>query len=104
MSFFEQLFKVLWAHNTARFFLIWTTITAAAAICVAAAVRRVAGPKTRVATERTISLVLRWRQVGTLRAVALLTFLTIFLASYTAMILVWEDFAYYDNEFFTQIT
>ena len=104
MSFFRQLFKVLWAHNTARFFVIWITITAAAAICVAAAVRRVAGPKTLVPTERTISLVLRWRQVGTPRAVALLTFLTIFLASYLAIILVWEDFAYYDNELFTQIT
>jgi len=102
MSFFEQLFKVLGAHNTARFFLIWMTITAAAAICVAAAVRRgVAGPKTRVATER---LVLRWRQVGTPRAVAFLTFLTIFLVSYIVMILIWEDFSYYDNEFFTQIT
>jgi hypothetical protein len=36
MSFFEQLLKVLWAHNTAQFFPIWITITGAAAICVAA--------------------------------------------------------------------
>jgi hypothetical protein len=104
MSFFEQLFKVLWAHNTARFFLIWITITAAAGICVAAAVRRVVGPKTRVATERPISLVLRWRRVGTPGAIAWLAFLTVFLTSYIAMILVWEDFAYYDNSMFTQFT
>src|SRR5260370_12726436 len=104
MFFFEQLPKVLWAHNPPRCFLIWITITAAAAICVAAAVKQVAGPKTRVATEPAINLVLRWRRVGTPKAVALRTVLTALMASYIAMILVWEDFVYYDNYIFTQLT
>jgi hypothetical protein len=90
------------AHNAARFLLIWITITAA--ICVAVAVWLVAAPTRQVATKRPTSLSLTWRQVGTPRAVATLTFLAVFLASYIAMILAWEDFAYFDHEHFTQIT
>jgi hypothetical protein len=102
VSFFEQILRALWAHNTARFLLIWITITAAA--CVAVAVGLVAAPKRQVATKRPTSLSLTWRQVGTPKAVATLTFLAVFLASYIAMILAWEDFAYIDHEHFTQIT
>ena len=89
-------------HNPARFWLIWITITAAAAICLAATVGR--APRGRKTTKRPINLFLTWRQVGTPRAVAALTLLAVFLASYTAMTLAWEDFAYYDNSLFTDVT
>jgi hypothetical protein len=104
VSVFEQIFQALSAHKTARFFLIWSTITAAAAIGVAAVVGQVAALKSDAATKRSISLVLMWRRVWTPKAIALLTFLTVFLAFYIAMILAWEDFAYYDDEGFSQIT
>jgi hypothetical protein len=107
MSFFEQILKALWAmlpHNPARFWLIWITITAAAAICVASAVGQAAAPRRQEATRRPINLTLTWRQVGTPRAVAALTLLAVFLASYIAMTLVWEDFADYDNFNFTTTT
>ena len=93
--------------GTLPFGLIWITITAAAAIWVASAVGQVAAPTSQKATSRPIDLILMWRQAGTPRAVAALTALTllaVFLTSYTAMILMWEDFAYYDNSFFTLLT
>ncbi len=104
MSFFEEIHKVMLAHNTTRFLLIWITITTAAAICVTLAVGQAAAPRSQKATKRPINLILTWREVGTPRAVAALMLLAVFLASYIAMILVWEDFAYYDNELFTLYT
>ena len=104
MSFFEQLLRFLWAHNTVRFFLIWIAITATAAICVATAVGQVADPRSHKTAKRPINLILTWRQLGTPRAVALLTILSVFLACYIAMILAWEDFNYQDNSSFTQFT
>jgi hypothetical protein len=68
---------------------------------VATAVGQVAAPRRQKATRRPSNLSLPWRQVGTPRAVAALTLLAVFLASYIAMILVWEEFADYDNEYFT---
>ena len=105
MSFFEQI--RLWATHYGRslpFGLIWITITAAAAICVASAVGQGAIPTSQMARRRPIDLILMWRQAGTPRAVAALTVLAVFLTSYIAMMLVWEDFAYYDNWFFTLFT
>src|SRR5215471_12176831 len=80
------------------FWLIWITITAAAMIAVAWAVGHV--PRSDEATKRPINLILTWRQVGTPRAVVALTLLAVFLASYIAITLAWEDFAYYDNSLF----
>jgi len=80
------------------FWLIWITITAAAMIAVAWAVGHV--PRSEEATKRPINLILTWRQVETPRAVVALTLLAVFLASYIAMTLAWEDFAYYDNSLF----
>lgn len=104
MFFFEEILKVILAHNTARFLLIWITITTAAAICVTLAVGQAASQRNQKATKRPTNLSLTWRQVGTSRAVAALTLLAVFLAFYIAMTLWWEDFAYFDNEMFTQTT
>jgi hypothetical protein len=105
MSFFKQI--LLWAihHGNALLFgLVWITITAAAAIWVARAGRQVAIPTSQKATRRPIDLAAMWRQAGMLRGVAALTLLAAFLTSYIAMILMWEDFAYYDNWLFTLLT
>jgi hypothetical protein len=101
MSFFEQI--LLWAkrHGSLPFDLIWITITAAAAIWVASAVGQVAAPTSQKGTRRPINLILTWRRAGASRAVAALTLLAVFLASYIAMTLVWEDFAHYDDHLFT---
>jgi hypothetical protein len=107
MSFFEQLLQAVWAMrpaNPARFWLIWITLTAAAAICVASAGGRVAAPRSQKPARRPISLNLTWRQVGAPRAVATLVLLAVFLAFYIAVTLVWEDFAYYDNANYTLYT
>jgi hypothetical protein len=102
VSLSEQMIESLLAHNTARFLLIWMIITAA--ICVAVRLALVGAPKSQVSTIRPTNLSLTWRQVGTPRALAGLTLVAVFLGSYIAMTLAWEDFAYFDNSVFTQGT
>lgn len=106
MSFFEQI--LLWATrhgNSLTFGTIWITITVAAAIYVSSAVGNVVAPTNQKATRRPINLILTWRHAGTPGAVAAaLTLLAVFLASYMAMTLAWEDFAYYDDSIFTLLT
>ena len=90
--------KALWAMRPAHsFWQIWITITAAAAICGMVVVR----PTTRTASAQPITPILTWRHLAPARTVAALTLLPVFLVSYIAMGLVWEDFAYYDNSAFT---
>jgi hypothetical protein len=76
-----------------RFWLIWITIAAAAIIYVMWPVGKPTTPMSRKATGRPITLILTWRKAGTARAIMALALL----ASYIAIILVWEDFAYYDD-------
>jgi hypothetical protein len=102
VSLFEQIIEALLAHDTARFLLIWMMVTAA--ICLAVTLALVGAPKSQVSTIRPTNLSLTWRQVGTPRALAGLTLMAVFLGSYIAMTLAWEDFAYFDNSMFTQIT
>ena len=101
MSFFVQVLNAFRIMLSAHFWLIWTTITTAAAIYVALAVGHAA---TRIAREEkkgAISVGLTWRQVGAPRAFAAMALLAVFLGAYVTMTLVWEDFAYYDNSIFT---
>jgi hypothetical protein len=86
------------------FWLIWITTAATAVISVALAIGQVAAPRHQEATKRRINLTLTWRQAGTPGAVAALTLLAVFLASYIAMILAWEDFSDFDNEYYTLFT
>ena len=105
MSFFEV--TRVWAmhHGGSMLFgLVWITITAAAAMWVASTAGQLAVPMSQKVTSRPIDLILRWRRVGAPGDVAALTLLAVFLASYVATTLVWEDFAYYDNSQLTQST
>src|SRR6516162_3384847 len=102
MSFIVQTLKSLWVTRpSGLFWPTWLTITAAATICVAVAVRQRAAEGSRKSQKCLIEPMLTWRQVRTPSAVATLTLLAVFLVSYIALILVWEDFAYYDDSIFT---
>jgi hypothetical protein len=102
MSFFEQVLPWAMRHgNALQFGLIWITITAAAVICVTWPFAQAIAPTSQKATRRPINLILTWRQAGARSAFVALTLLAVFLASYVAMTLAWEDFAYYDNSIFT---
>jgi hypothetical protein len=85
------------------FWPAWITITAAAAIFMVVALRPEAA-RAGQATKRATNLVSVWRQVGTRGSIATLTLIATFLASYVALTLIWEDFAYYDNEYYTLVT
>ena len=100
--FLSQILRDLQSMLIAHFWPTWVTLTAAAAICVAWAVGKAAAPGGQSQYER--HLVPTWRQVGTPGGIAALGMLAAFLVCYIAMILMWEDFAYYDHSFFTRGT
>ena len=102
MSIYGRILYALQDTISAHFRLIWITLTTAAAIFVAWAVDRTA--KTTNRSQSKANLYLSWRLVGTPRDVTALALLAVFLTSYSVMILVWEDFTYYDNSFFTLVT
>jgi hypothetical protein len=106
MSFFEQIASWAMRHgNSLTFGLIWITITAAAAAYLSPALGHIAAQTRQKKTRGPFNLILSWRQAGTpVAAAAALTLLTVFLASYIAMTLAWEDFAYYDHSIFTLFT
>jgi hypothetical protein len=100
MAFLVQILKALWAMHPQRFWLIWFTITTASLIYAMSMVGQVATPTSQKTRRLSINVILTRRQPWNPRAIMALTLLTIFLASYIALILVWEDFAYYDNDLF----
>jgi hypothetical protein len=102
MTFLVQILTDVYAVLLANFWRTWIIVTAAVAICVAWAVGRTA--KTIHRSESKANLYLSWRLVGTPRDVTARALLAVFLTSYIVMILVWEDFVYYDNSFFTLVT
>ena len=106
-SLLERLLNSPWAYHVR---LDWIATTAAAAIVIALQVGQRAGSqgagvREPGAAKGTLanSLVAR-RTNGTARAILCLTLLAAFLALYIAMNLVWEDFDYYDNDYFTIYT
>src|SRR5882757_8278728 len=100
MNVFVHILKALSAMHFRRFWLIWCTLTTASLIYVMSVVGQLAIPRSQKARKHPISLTLSWRQVERRRAAVALILLAVFLTSYIAMILVWEDFADYDNDFF----
>src|SRR5215469_1361232 len=103
--FFEQILSWTIRHAILLSFgLVWITITTAAAIWVASSVGQVAIPGRERSTRGPIGLVALSRRDGAPRCIGALTLLGLFLASYIAMVLVWEDFAYYDDSVFTLTT
>jgi hypothetical protein len=106
MSFsFEQILS--WNTRHAGFLLfglVWITITTAAAVWVASLVGQVAVPGRESATRGPIGLLALWRRDRAPRDIGALTLLGLFLASYIGMVLVWEDFAYYDDAMLTLST
>src|SRR5882757_3980851 len=103
MNVFVHILKALWAMHFRRFWLIWFTTTAGAVIYVRSMVGNVATPRSQKTTRPALVVLMR-RQMWTPRAIVALMLLAVFLASYIAMILVWEDFAHYDNDFFILYT
>jgi hypothetical protein len=102
MTFFIEILKTVGGMPFVRFYIVWTTVTAAAVIYMAWMVGRATTPvvqQVKIApirhtrTPRSV-----WR--GRLTALAL----GAFLVCYIALILRWEDFAYYDNSAFTGVT
>ena len=100
---FIQVVKTVGAMPFVRFYMIWITITVAALIYVAWVVGHAATPLVQKIKNAPISHIRAQRSVwrGPPTATALLA---LFLACYIALMLTWEDFAYYDYSMFTGVT
>jgi hypothetical protein len=94
-----QTLRNVHAALVTDFWPIWIALTVAVAIWVAWAVGRAAGQRGEDQSET--NFMPTWRQVATPGAIAALALLAVFLASYITMILHWENFANYDNDFLT---
>ncbi len=92
--------KGLWALHPPRFWMIWITTTTASLIYVVWVIgygTAPSSPKTpRPATKGTSAHL----QLRNAKAQITLVLLAVFVTSYTAMMVVWETFAYYDNDDF----
>lgn len=96
------MLKAVWRGRIEWFWLIWITITGTAAIGVAWVVGHAATPMAQMAKEAPINRVQRY---GWSRgAVAALTLLALILVGYIVASLMWEDFANYDDAYFTLFT
>ena len=100
MVFCKEIVKALWAIHPQRFWMVWIPVTTASLIYVMSTLRRGATQICEKTTRAPRNAILTRRQIWNPRAIVVLTLSAIFLASYIAMILVWEDFAYYDDDLF----
>jgi hypothetical protein len=100
MNFFIEIFKTVAAMPFVRFYTIWTTIAAAAVIYVTWAVGQATTPVVQQVKNLPIPHYQTPRSVWRSQLIALAV-LSAFLGCYIALMLRWEDFAYYDNDFFT---
>jgi hypothetical protein len=105
MSFFEHIPQGILHHGyTLLFVLIWITITAVVAVSTASVLGRVVAPASQKTTKSVADLFLMWRRLRAPNIITALTLLGVFLGCYIALILIFEDFAYWDDSIFTQGT
>lgn len=94
--------KAIWRERIAGFWPIWIAMTGAAAIGVAWVVRRPAAPTLQVAKQTPATETRRnSRPAGTIAA---LTLLAVGVVCFIALTLKWEDFADYDDAYYTTYT
>jgi hypothetical protein len=101
IAFLLQMLKEVWRGRVALFWPIWITMSVAAAICAAWVVGRAATPTIQKAEKAPLRHTRTPQSVWPRSSVAALTLLVLFLMCYIALMLTWEDFAYYDDSYFT---
>jgi hypothetical protein len=97
-----QILRSLHATLVAQFWPSWLVLTAAAVSGSTWIIGRSASPGEQRRDERRLIPV--WPRVATPAGIVALGILVVFIVSYIAIILVWEDFAYMDNSIFTLVT
>jgi hypothetical protein len=97
-AFFRYAHDLAFVLRTS-FWPVWCILTTAAAFCTAWLFRQAGG---RGGRERRTPDSARFNRSR--RTTLVLTGLAVLLAGYTAMLLVWEDFTWYDDSIFTTLT
>jgi hypothetical protein len=96
-----QFLRNLHDALVAEFWPIWVALTVAVALCTAWTVARADAARGRGRRETPKDLAATWRGAAKPAGIAALAVLAVFLASYVALNLAWENFADYDNSFLT---
>ena len=97
-----HILLAVWRQRAAAFWPIWTTTTAFAGAGVAWVVRQTATSPLQIATQAPVIRTRRTNRTG--GSVAALTLLAVLLVCYVALTLKWEDFADYDDAYYTTFT
>ena len=92
--------KALWSIHPQRFWVIWCTITIASLIYVKWLLGPIAITSRQERMVQSVGIKSIRQQIRDPKSILALTLLVGFLGFYIFMILVWEDFAYYDNDLF----
>jgi hypothetical protein len=101
MDIVVQIFKTVGSIHSRRFWLLWFTVFTTSLIYVRSMARHVAAPGNLKTKRSTINVVWTRTDIWNRESAIALTSLLSFLAGYIAIILVWENFCYYDNDFLT---
>ena len=103
MNSLAQIHKFVHAIPFLRFYIIWIIITAAAVVLVVRLVGHASPRASQIIKDAPIpyTWMTRSGRRGRLTVPALLA---LFLTCYVALMVTWEDFAYYDNSMFTSGT
>jgi hypothetical protein len=98
-TFLLQMLKFVWRQRVAQFWPIWVLITGAAAIGTRWFVGHAANPIVARDKEAAIRRARSYPRSG--GAVAVLTLVVLLLVGYIVLTLRWEDFANYDDSYYT---
>jgi hypothetical protein len=104
MAALERINKIMWALRPHRFWMIWFATALAAVIFVMMVIWRQPFSRNEESAQAPNRQTAILKTTGTISTILALALLTVFLTSYIAMILVWEDFSYYDDDMFTLST
>jgi hypothetical protein len=92
---------LVWRRRVELFWPIWITITIVSAICVALVVENAASPAAQDAHKKSPIFGARTQSSNWRSLLTALASVALSLVGYIALMLAWEDFAYYDSSYLT---
>ena len=104
LPFVGNIIKTLWTLHPPRFWLVWITTVAAAVVYVTYVIGQTPTRTNVEARKPLIDRILPSSEADRLGSTVAIALIAVFLVFYSAMILVWEDFADHDDSMFILTT